>query len=49
MRDAELASISKKRDLSLCDNCRCITLLDVVCKVVGRLIYDHLQQLAARE
>ena len=46
-RDAQLVPIPKKGDLSLCDNWRGIALLDVVGKVVGRIIQDRLQLLAA--
>ena len=45
-RDAELVPIPKKGDLSCCDNWRGIALLDVVGKVVGRLIQNRLQELA---
>ena len=48
-RDAELIPIPKKGDLSLCDNWRGIALLDVVGKVVGRLIQSRLQHLAELE
>ena len=47
--DAELIPIPKKGDLSLCDNWRGIALLDVVRKVVGRLIQNRLQHLAELE
>ena len=45
-RNAELVPIPKKGDLSVCDNWRGIALLDVVGKVVGRLIQNRLQGLA---
>ena len=45
-RDAELVPIPKKGDLSLCDNWRGIALLDVIGKVVGRLIQSRLQAFA---
>ncbi|XP_065195778.1 uncharacterized protein LOC135827179 [Sycon ciliatum] len=48
-KDAELVPIPKKGDLSLCDNWRGIALLDVVGKVVGRLIQNRLQSVAERE
>lgn len=48
-RNAELVPIPKKGNLTSCDNWRGIALLDVVGKVVGRLIQTRLQQLAERE
>ena len=48
-RNAELVPIPKKGDLSVCDNWRGIALLDVVGKVVGRLIQNRLQGLAEVE
>lgn len=48
-RDAELVPIPKKGDLSRCDNWRGIALLDVVGKVVGRLVQNRLQALAEDE
>ena len=48
-RDAELVPIPKKGDLSNCDNWRGIALLDVVGKVIGRLIQNRLQGLAELE
>ena len=45
-RDAELVPAPKKGDLSVWDNWRGIALLDVVGKVVGRLIQNRLQQFA---
>ena len=48
-RDAELVPIPKKGDLSSCDNWRGIALLDVVGKLVGRLIHSRLQLLAESE
>ncbi len=48
-RDAELVPIPKKGDLSSCDNWRGIALLDVVGKVVGRVIQTRLQVLAEAE
>ena len=47
--DAELVPIPKKGDLSSCDNWRGIALLDVVGKLVGRLIQSRLQLLAESE
>lgn len=44
-----MVPIPIKGDLTKCDNWRGIALLDVVGKVVGRLIQDRLQQLAANE
>lgn len=48
-RDAEIVPIPKKGDLSLCDNWRGIALLDVVGKLVGRLVHGRLQVLAESE
>ena len=48
-RNAELVPIPKKGDLSVCDNWRGIALLDVVGKLVGRLIQSRLQHLAELE
>lgn len=48
-RDAEIVPIPKKGDLSLCDNWRGIALLDVIGKVVGRVIQTRLQTLAELE
>ena len=48
-RDAELVPIPKKGDLSSCDNWRGIALLDVIGKVVGRLVQNRLQDLAESE
>ena len=47
--DAVLIPIPKKGDLSNCDNWRGISLLDVVGKVVARILQDRLQQLAEEE
>jgi len=44
--DAVLLPLPKKGDLSLCDNWRGISLLDVVGKVVARVIKERLQKLA---
>lgn len=45
-KDAELVPIPKKGDLSQCDNWRGIALLEVVGKIVGRLIQNRLQEFA---
>ena len=42
-RDALLVPVPKKKDLSLCDNWRGISLLDVVDKLFTRVINDRLQ------
>ena len=47
--DALLVPIPKKGDLSKCDNWRGIALLDVVRKVVARIIQERLQDLAEEE
>ena len=47
--DAVLIPIPKKGDLSQCDNWRGIALLDVVGKVVARVIQGWLQKLAEDE
>ena len=47
--DAVLVPIPKKGDLSQCDNWRGIALLDVVGKVVARVIQGRLQKLAEDE
>ena len=47
--DAVLVLIPKKGDLSRCDNWRGISLLDVVGKVVARVIQERLQKLAEDE
>ncbi len=44
--DAVLIPLPKKGDLSVCDNWRGISLLDVVGKVVARVIQERLQKLA---
>ena len=44
-----LIPISKKGDLSKCDNWRSISLLDVVGKVIARILQDCLQKLAEDE
>ena len=43
-----LVPVPKKGDLSCCDNRRGISLLDVVGKVVSRILQDWLQQLAEK-
>ena len=45
-RDAVLVPIPKKGDLTVCDNWREICLLEVVGKVVARVIQESLQKLA---
>ena len=47
--DAILIPIPKKCDLRSCDNWRGISLLEVVGKVVARVIQPRLQRLAERE
>ena len=47
--DAVLIPIPKKGDLFNCDNWRGISLLDVVGKVIARILQDCLQQLAEEE
>ena len=44
--DAVLVSIPKKGDLSSCDNWKGIALLDVVGKVVARVLQERLQKIA---
>ena len=44
--DAVLIPLPKKGDLSHCDNWRGISLLDVVGKVVARVLQERLQKLA---
>ena len=48
-RDAILVPIPKKGDLSSCDNRHGISLLDVVGKVVARVLQVRLQKLAEDE
>ena len=48
-RDAELVPIPKRGDLTCCDNWRGIALLDVIGKVVGRVIQSRLQMVAEEE
>ena len=48
-RDAILVPIPKKGNLRCCDNWRGIALLDVVGKLVARVLQNRLQQLAERE
>ena len=45
-QDAILVSVPKKGNLHFCDNWRGIALLDVVGKLVGRVIQNRLQKLA---
>ena len=47
--DAVLIHIPKKGDMSVCDNWRGISLLDVVGKVIARVLQDRLQRLAEEE
>ena len=47
--DATIIPIPKKGDLSVCDNWRGIALLEVVGKVVARIIQARLQKLAEEE
>ena len=42
-RDAVIIPVPKKGNLQSCDNWRGISLLDVVGKVLGRIIQDRLQ------
>ena len=48
-RDSILVPMPKKGNLSLCDNWRGISLLDVVGKVVARILQERLQKLAEDE
>ena len=48
-RDAILIPIPKKGDLSHCDNWRGISLLDVVGKVVARILQERLLKLTEDE
>ena len=47
-KNAEVMPIPKKGDLLRCDNCRGISLLDVVGKVFARVIQERLQVVAER-
>ena len=47
--DAILIPIPKKGDLSICDNWRGISLLEVVGKWVARILQERLQQVAEVE
>ena len=47
--DAILVPIPKKKNLHCCDNWRGIALLDVVGKLVARIVQNRLQMLAERE
>ena len=42
-RDATLVPVPKRGDLSVCDNWRGISLLDVMGKLFARIINDRLQ------
>ena len=48
-RDAILVPIPKKGDLTNCDNWRGICLLDIIGKVVARILQERLQNLAMEE
>ena len=48
-REAIFVAIHKKCDLSKCDNWRTISLLDVVGKVVARILQERLQKLVEDE
>ena len=48
-RDASLVPVPKKGDLSLCDNWRGISLLDVVGKVLAKVIQQRLQTIVEEE
>ena len=45
-RDAEIVPIPKKGNRHSCDNCRGISLLDVVGKLFARMLQDRLEPLA---
>ena len=45
-RDAVIVLVPKKSNLQLCNNWRGISLLDVVWKVMGRIIQEQLQVIA---
>ena len=45
-RDALIVPIPKKRNLQSCDNCRGISLLDVVGKIFGRIVQNRLLVIA---
>ena len=47
--DAIVVPIPKKGDLKICDNWQGIALLEVVGKMVARIIQDRLQKVAERE
>ena len=47
--DAVIVPVPKKGDLSLCDNWRGISLLDVVGKTFARVLQQHLQLVAEEE
>ncbi len=47
-KNAEIIPIPKKGDLQKCDNWRGISLLDVVGKVLARIIQEQLQVIAER-
>ena len=47
-KDAGIVPIPKKGDLRDCNNCRGISLLDVVGKLFGRISQDRLQLIAEK-
>ena len=47
--DAVLVTIPKKGDLTMCDNWRRIAFLDVVGKVVARVLQERVQKVAGEE
>ena len=47
-KDAGIVPIPKKGDLRDCNNCRGISLLDVVCKLFGCISQDRLQLIAEK-
>ena len=46
--DAILLPVPKKGNLYCCDNCRGISLLDVVGKLLGKIMQSYLQKLAEK-
>ena len=47
-QDAAVVPIPKKGDLKQCDHCHGISLLDVVGKVLGRIVQGRLQVIAEK-
>ena len=47
-KDAEIIPIPQKGDLSVCDNWRGISLLEVVGKIFARILQDRLQSVAEK-